>query len=296
MVEKQFGIQFLWISDPPTSENRKFMQGLREDLTQILKSRGGQILATSLRYQLSLKGRDENIIWAAPYQGDDCNAEANDSSPSSRSQVVNFTHNNPSCAKASGTAAKLSHEVLHHELVHALRGLSQPRKDPVKPGTRNFLLKDHLKKYTSAEEFYAILATNIFISDPSNAYKSALRVSHESHDPLPREQATSFGFFTLGIHVYNLVGIFCDQNPGYTKMLAKVPAVFNPISAFYKHPERAMRIAADAEADTYFDSLFDINTKQGFGFGQVNGVWVRSSTNPWPDLTLPPSNPALTGH
>ncbi len=64
-----------------------------------------------------------------------------------------------------GKAATLPHEILVHELVHALRRVSghlHPHK-----------VINRLQPYTHTEEFLAILVTNIFISDTVIWYRKS---------------------------------------------------------------------------------------------------------------------------
>jgi hypothetical protein len=68
------------------------------------------------------------------------------------------------CTPAVGTSARLGHEILFHELIHAFRGVS---------GKWN--KQQNLTRYGDSEEFLAVVLTNIFISDRSNKTKSSLR-------------------------------------------------------------------------------------------------------------------------
>lgn len=291
MVEDQFGIQFRWqeITPPFTdAQQKKYMQGVRRDLTQILKSRAGQIMAASFRYRLSTIPKPYNVVWIYPYPEGACNGDAPSDLGMTPEQFVRFNPDDPDCADFRGLPGFLSHEILHHELVHALRGLSGHRD--MKP------LTGRMAKFTQFEDFCAILATNIFQSDPTNLRKSRLRVDHESFDPLPRKLATSFGYFTLGIRCYNMVANFCFQNPAYTKMLARVDAVFNPIAAFLKHPDKTMNIAMDREADDVFYNIFDPGV-EGHDFLQGSDrVWRRQNIRPFPGIPDLPPSPVLRGH
>ena len=70
-------------------------------------------------------------------------------------------------------------EILFHELVHALRGTSAQYMSLIP-------LSGGLKRYDSREEFIAVLATNIYISDPSNRSKTGLRRDHIQYTPLEK--------------------------------------------------------------------------------------------------------------
>ncbi len=131
-------------------------------------------------------------------------------------------------------------EILFHELVHAFRRVSSKRH---REDTSGGLLQ-----YDSNEEFYAILSTNIYVSDPTNKKKSGLREDHQDYAALPPGLAASFDFFKSSRDAFTLVKQFSVDNPGFTKALAGVPAPFNPLAAFFADPAKAQKESNSAIA------------------------------------------------
>ncbi len=62
---------------------------------------------------------------------------------------------------------------------------------------------------------------------------------------MPSDLAGSFEFFRSGANTFFLIEKFCKQNPGFTAAIAKVPAKFNPIAAYYANPEKARQLSTD---------------------------------------------------
>jgi hypothetical protein len=188
MVEQQFGIVFgatLW-KEPAGSSLAKHMHDTRLVLNQILHSRAGHALTASLRFHTSLTGPQPTSN-DLPYEFDDCNAEATTASLDSPQPVVLFSPATRASGCSNGKAATLPHEVLYHELVHALRQISGH--------LHRHKVINKLVPYTNTEEFLAVLATNIFISDVTNHWKTSLRADHTSHATLDPALADSFRFF-----------------------------------------------------------------------------------------------------
>ena len=169
MLEKKFGIEIhpTW-HDTADSSPEVFVADVR--------SQAGEVIANSLQYH-------RKTILLMPYEGQDCGAQTDSVSANNRQTVVLYTARllraSPcSNKKKGGNNATLPHEILFHELVHALRRVSHnnhPRK-----------VTGKLEGYADTEEFLAILATNIFIADASNPHKSGLRGNHEAHQSLDR--------------------------------------------------------------------------------------------------------------
>ena len=132
-------------------------------------------------------------------------------------------------------------EILFHELVHALRGTSAQYMSLIP-------LSGGLKRYDSREEFIAVLATNIYISDPSNRSKTGLRRDHIQYTPLEKGLDGSFEFYRSARNAYAQVSQFCNENRGFTKAVAAVRAPFNPIAAYYQDKEKAYRMSNSAIA------------------------------------------------
>jgi hypothetical protein len=110
----------------------------------------------------------------------------------------------------SGSAGNSSHEVLFHELVHAIRFAG---------GT----LGRHTKG--DQEEEIAILVTNIFSSETHRP----LRWRHSDFSEL--KNVTSVGFYGKN---RALIDMFCKEHPKLSLALARVSyAPFNPLREYY---------------------------------------------------------------
>lgn len=272
MIEEQFGIVFgatLW-NEPSGSSLAKHMHDTRIVLNQILRSRAGHALAASLRFHTSLTGplpasNNNKWILLLPYEVNDCNAEEFSLSNSPK-PVVLFSPAKRGSGCSNGEAATLPHEVLYHELAHALREISGH--------LHKHEVINKLVPYTNTEEFLAVLATNIFISDVTNHWKTSLRADHISNATLDPALADSFRFFSLGIRTFNVISTFCNENHGFTRMLATVSAPFNPIAAYYENRQKALDMAADGDAGHIFDDSVPLNWVKG-----PAGTWQRTNPN-----------------
>ena len=266
MIEQNFGIE-IW-PDGPGKEGSEaaFERDVRNVLSEILSSRAGAVLAAALHYQTTHKKRP---ILLMPFDEDTCNAKEVEFPGQPEQPVVLFTPSRMSRCSDRG-AASLPKEVLFHELVHAFRHLS---------GTQKFVLfkNGQLQPWDKQEEFLAVLITDIFISDATNHHKTALRQHHTSpHETLAPELADSFRFFSLGTRALNIIANFCVDNQGFAKMLATVPARFNPIAAYFKSADRAFEIAARGDADYVLDTM-----EPSIGYIQrPDGVRVRDMAFP----------------
>lgn len=239
----------------------QFLSGVRTELERILSSQAGQDLAASLRFHAKK-------IVLIPYPDGEGNAQEwwTGKSAEENNSIVRFT---PARGRAPSAAemrdkqpATLSHEMLFHELVHSLRRISGKMRYWGLKGTG-------LTSQGNIEEFIAILVTNIFISDVTNHYKTGLRQGWYGHSPLEPELADSYGFFALGTKAFNLTATFCDDNPGFTKMLSRVAAHFNPIAAYYKNRRKAFDVAANGDAESAFAEAVPIE------YVRKGKVWTR---------------------
>jgi hypothetical protein len=123
--------------------------------------------------------------------------------------------------------------VLFHELVHAFRlqsGLFHQLPLPV-----------HLAHYKDEEEFFAVTLENIYQSEAGRQtsfadggfHRSNLRDGHTfPKKQLPGSQATSVTFLGDKDRL-RLVEKFWNQQPETAALIARVPATFNPIQAYY---------------------------------------------------------------
>ena len=113
----------------------------------------------------------------------------------------------------TGDAGNSAHEVLCHELVHALRRGA---------GT----IHKHTKK--GEEETLAIMITNIFASETN---KPGLRKNHDGHDRQKDPKLnTSDGY--LAAH-RKLVDLFVREHIAVATELSCVDTHFNPIRAYF---------------------------------------------------------------
>jgi len=260
MIEQKFGIRISAIfRSSPSPPPQVFEADVRKELGKILRSEVGRALAASLRYH-------QSSITLMPYEDEGCNALEDAASKDSNHSVVLFSPEklcSGPCASRphNHRSATLPHEILFHELVHALRRISGKIRYVPLGGT--------LSQYRTREEFYAILATNIFISDRSNPQKSGLRAHNYGHLSLDKELASSFDYFRQGTRVYQLIANFCSENPGFTRMLSRARALHNPLAAYYGNRGRALEAAAAGDADR----AIELATPMDYYFDA--GVWKR---------------------
>lgn len=245
MIEHSFNIVIeydLYGEDPKLfPPEDQFISGVRTELDLILNSQTGRHLAASLRFH------EKNKIRLVPFpEGAGAQEWWYGESHEEHKSVVRFT---PESGRSACDAeirkkepASLSHEILFHELVHSLRRTSGRMRYWGLKGT-------DLNRYGRIEEFIAILVTNIFISDVTNRYKTGLRAGWYGKEPLEAELAESYRYFALGTKAFNLIARFCDDNPGFTKMLSGVQAHYNPIAAYYKNRRKAFEIAVNGDAE-----------------------------------------------
>lgn len=139
------------------------------------------------------------------------------------------------CAKIAardGSAVAEPHQNLFHELVHALRASTDTQIIKRVEGG--------LEKFTWAEEFIAVMVTNIYASAGG---KRVLRRNWKGHHKLGERFDDSFEYFRLGAMTYPIVTELYANNKTFCLLLANVKARFNPIRAFVEDPERARRYA-----------------------------------------------------
>jgi hypothetical protein len=132
-------------------------------------------------------------------------------------------------------------EVLFHELVHAFRGgmrtlgLNVPYKTDALTGG--------LWRYSNAEEFFAVLLTNIYVSDVTNRNSSGLRAGHRGKAPLESYFSHSLCFFASSSQILPLLKDFQKEHTNLFAELAEVKATFNPIRMMVKNPSAVERIS-----------------------------------------------------
>lgn len=210
-----------------------------EHLTWIYRTRVGKILLDCIRYH----GLPVEI---RPYPGTDCNSNGG-WRVSGGGDVRGYVEYSPDTFSLHGACpvnrtapnrGLLWDEVLFHELVHAFRGVSK-KWNKVRLGAG-------LVRYDDTEEFYAVLITNIYISDRSNKIKTGLRADHKSLNPLQADLAAPFGFFASSSQVLPLVRQFVTENHGMAIMLAHADAPFNPIADYVASPDKAEEVSRKA--------------------------------------------------
>ena len=144
-------------------------------------------------------------------------------------------------ARKQGETLKEPHEVLFHELVHALRMVNGTR---LPEGGES--LGGGMSAHNSVEKFIAVLVTNIYAS---RGRKTTFRGGHFARSPdLPDELEGSFNFFKIGSKAFPLVRDFCEADKFFCEKLSKIGAPFNPIKAFFDDPNKARSLSESARA------------------------------------------------
>ncbi len=213
---------------------------VREHLTWIYRTKTGRILFNSIKFHgLPIEIR--------PYTGGNCNAVGGGEIVGGNLRgFVSYSpdtfslHGACSATKSKPNNGLYWDEILFHELIHAFRNVSQKwNQMPLGFG---------LHRYTDTEEFMAVMATNIYISDRSNKIKSGLRASHQGFQPLSGDFDEPFEFFSASTQVFDLVEKFCKDNPGFSKRVAVdvADAPFNPLADYYADADRAKRLSQNA--------------------------------------------------
>jgi hypothetical protein len=217
-----------------------YTRKVTEHLTWIFKTTTGRILLTSIKYH----GKPVAIT---PYTAGNCNAIGGGNTVGGqRVGTVQYSPDTFSLHGAcSATKSVLNRglywdEILFHELVHVFRWVSGKwSKSPVLAGLSN---------YDDTEEFYAVLLTNIYISDRTNKIKSGLRRDHHGFSALEPQLTQPWGFFSSGMQTYGLIQRFVNENPGLSVRIANdvASAQFNPIADYYADREKAEKLSKAA--------------------------------------------------
>jgi hypothetical protein len=207
IMAKQFGV-FTIRADGLTGQKADLFEAQMLGMLRSLEAiETGRALLNGFR----AVGREVLVF---PYHGSlgHCNAYATTDWGMYRNKV-SFTPSGwfatSPCFK-NGSAGNSSHEVLFHELAHAIRFAA---------GT--------LGKRTRGdqEEEIAILITNVFSSETHRP----LRQRHSDFSEL--KNATSVGFYSQN---RTLIDLFCKEHPKLSLELARVSyAPFNPLREYY---------------------------------------------------------------
>jgi hypothetical protein len=175
---------------------------------------------------------------------------------------------------ANKNRGRRADEVLFHELTHAHRfALRMRNYDEVRGG---------LRKYTSPEEFLAVVMTNIYISDLTNTNASGLRGSHQGGEPLEAGLRDSIAFYAASADVYPIISKFADEEWPLFNALAGVRSLFNPMRALREHEDwvkEASRSQAAQGRDIAGNSANKVAATKGSGAPQAIDV-ARSVFSP----------------
>jgi hypothetical protein len=234
-----------------------YQAGVESNLSKLLKTASGQILLQSIAYNARRFASHVKIV---PYDGamGRCNAYV-ETEPTAARKMAALVLFSPQTWSRSGPCARflkdsthnkatLPDEVLFHELVHTLRTLAQITKMPN--------LSGGLYRYDDFDEFCAILATNIHISDRTNRVRTGLSSDHHGGRPLEKELSGSLKFFQSGGNTFHWVERFCGEDQGFTKLLAGLKADFNPLAAYYYDQQKARAISQSSLAQRRDSSGF----------------------------------------
>ncbi len=221
---------------------------VRDMVMKIAKSDSGKVLLNSLKFH----GRWV-VIWPRDTRDNICSVPTWDktgttSSGRTYSAQINFSPGMWSphsvCHKKYVTKGNdkgaAGDEIIFHELVHAFRRSSSKRARVATSGG--------LADYGSNEEFYAILATNIYSTDPTHTGRTGPRRDHASFDPLEASLTGNFEFFQSSTNAFSMIDTFCKDNPGFTGALAKVKSTFNPFTAYYGDKKKAEENSRTSQA------------------------------------------------
>lgn len=212
----------------------RYVREVHEHLSWIDRTTSGRILLNSIR-------RPTFPVEIRPHPIAECNATAGSEikvGAVSPSGVVTYTPFDFSHRGACGRPAAdqnrglLWDEVLFHELVHVFR-FATGKLNAFTPVTTA------MRQYTNNEEFFAVMCTNIYVSDRTNRIKSGLRAGHQGFQAMSPTDAGRFGLFMSSKGAFGLVKQFCADHPIFSKALSdKLADVeYNPIADFYRFPK-----------------------------------------------------------
>ncbi len=128
------------------------------------------------------------------------------------------------CGTPAPQAGSSPSQVLFHELAHAYRMM--------RGHFYNFPTTGSRRMYDNEEEFFAVVLTNVMISDPTyNTGNRTLRSDHWGFTPLPAAQTTSAGFLAQRPN-RNTLEKQAREEAQLVRDLKGVRATFNPFSSF----------------------------------------------------------------
>ena len=227
-----------------------YKRKVREHLTWIHATKMGLNLLRAIKYH----GLPVEI---EPYTGGDCNATGGwRTVGGSRQGIAHYSpdtfslHGACPAKKTKPNKGLYWDEILFHELVHVLRGVSSKFAKRVLGGG--------LYRYKDSEEFFAVMITNIYISDPTNRIKSGLRGEHRGFNGLHPDYAVPWGFFAASREVFPLVKQFVNENHGFSTMVANTEAEFNPIADYYVDADKAAKLSRNATTNDILGLTADL--------------------------------------
>jgi hypothetical protein len=121
------------------------------------------------------------------------------------------------CGGLAGQPGGVFHEILLHEMLHGLRQMAGQQDRSALPNG-----------WTTMEEFYAILITNVSMSE--RGYRQ-YRKNHRGFGVLEPSLSTSVGFLTNPDHLKWVDWLF-NTNAVFFRKVAEVVAPFNPIREY----------------------------------------------------------------
>ncbi len=134
-------------------------------------------------------------------------------------------------------------EVFFHELVHAHRAV-QGIRDPEK-------LEKGMYRYTSIEEFLAVVMTNVYIADITNKPGRFLRGGHHGHAVLEPVLSGSVAFYRSSPQVLPIMKKIQAEEPDLFASMASVRAWFNPFWSLLHQPAEVFSASVSEEARWY---------------------------------------------
>ncbi|MGO8816225.1 MAG: M91 family zinc metallopeptidase [Terriglobia bacterium] len=127
------------------------------------------------------------------------------------------------CGRPPAQAGSSPVQVLFHELVHAYR--------MVRGHFHSFPTTGPQRMYDNEEEFFAVVLTNILISDPTyHGPNRTLRSDHQGFTPLSPALSTTAGFLSQKAN-QRIVQKLKREEPQLVKDLRGIRGAFNPFSA-----------------------------------------------------------------
>src|SRR5262245_39913746 len=213
---------------------------VRGDILTILKTRVGTALLSSIKWHgiiVTIQPLEPGICGEGTWPIDD---DLHAGNPMvTQGSTIWFNPDQHDLAHACEARHRVfgqlhieSHEVLLHELVHAFR-MASFKLDKGVRAAKGFAF------YDTREEIYAVLVQGIYASERG----TGIRASHTRHFPIDEQLESSLNFFKSGTDAFTIVKEFCQDNPGFTRMISRIETHFNPIRAFYCHRAQAAKLS-----------------------------------------------------